>query len=619
MAGKKLPRRQPDFSAFSGLDGQPTEAERRLIEACAEGHFARCLELPEEQRIVSAELIVALGMGQFKHKTWPDWALHDRGLMLIGAVVPERLRANERAFPSSLLFDRCRFEQGVSFADSSIGGRLCFDGCTLKGESDFSDAEIAGQFSASLDGGQRAEFINPGQRAIFAQGVKANGWFMLGARVEGEFRINSAKITGQFTATAAEGKPAEFINPSGKAINAEYARIDGGIWLAQWGGTGGANLRGRLSLGHAKIGMRAQLAGAEFDCGEGDLAIDCGMARIEGTLVMPDRLVRGLIDLSRAHCDTLDDVVKGWPEPLGRGCTTCGRETRKRIEADESGKKIEQEYEIQHLVLDGFTYDHLEFPDGKTGEKPGEARKGWLSAQSATALKHQFDPQPWRQCAKTLREMGYDEAAQQISIERRVRERCSDGTHWFARLINRFLHVVADYGYNPWKGVVWCLVVIGFCAALYHGGAALCSGLDGWEAAKGNACGGEPAFVQTKFNDFEEVVLLGPDGKAKKDAEGREEKHRPGYPEFRPLAFSLDLFVPLLDLGADGYWRANTRAWWTGQLPFGIELADGSKAVTIPVGWVLYVLSVVQTIFGSILIAIVITGFTGLLTRDDMK
>lgn len=636
----------------------PTIAERLLIKACAEGHFADCLDLPEEERIVSAELIVALGVGQFKHRDWPGWQLHDRGLWLKGAIIPEWLEANERSFPSSLIFERCRFARAVNFADSRIDGRLVLDGCILTGRSDFSDAEITGQFSANAVDGQRAEFSNPDGEggfgdAIFAHGVKAAGWFMNGARVEGAFNIAQAEITGQFNANAVAGQRTEFINPDGKggfgnaifaqgvkaggwfmqgarvegafninaaeisgqfnasgasfenptstSINAEYARIGGGFWLVVWDSADGASLRGLLTLAHARIGTRVQLAGAGFDCGKGRVAIACQMAQFTGRLVMPDRAVRGIIDLSRAHCGTLEDVAEGWPKPLERDCAHCGRETLKREDGTDTG------IDIQHLVLDGFTYDHLEFANGESDKSIWQARIDWLSGQSVKALKHEFDPQPWRQCARVLRAMGHDEAAQKISIERRVRERFSDGTSWFARQVSSFLHLVADYGYNPWKGVLSGLFVVLLWAGAYGWGDFSCAGSKGGlNTAKGNSCGGHPAFSQTKYADFE----------------GKEGERKIGYPAFNSILYSFDTFVPLIDFGMDSYWRANAKAVMRLKTPI-LQIGEGPGAVRIgtqfPIGWLLYVLSVVQIILGSILIAITITGFTGLLTRDDMK
>jgi hypothetical protein len=488
------------------------------------------------------------------------------------------------------------------------------DGAEVEGEFDINSADLTGQFSAN-----GATFRNAGGRAVWAQGVSATGWFMDGAEVEGEFTINSARLAGQFSANGAK------FRHSGRAIVLEYAEIAGGVFLRPLEGQP-CRIEGGFHAPHARIGVRCELDEAVFDCGTGFTAINLTAARMEGRLKMPRVVQRGIINLSRAWCDILDDHHAGWPEPLGRDCDPCGRETFRLANGQDTG------FDIQHLVLDGFRYEHFEHADGGSDDSIWKARTDWLSAQSAKVLKQQFDPQPWRQCARVLRDTGFDEAAQKVSIARRERERRSDDktknpTAW-QKLKRRglifsdwFLHKFADYGYSPWKGVRWSFGLIILCSLLYSGGARLCGGLDGWESRSRLACSGQPAFLQTKFNDFEEVTILGPDGPPKKVAAGKNEKHRPGYPEFRAFAFSLDAFVPLLDLGSEGYWRANTRAWWS-KYPV-LEIGSGKNRYVlgrhIPIGWLLYALSVIQMILGSIFIAITVTGFTGLLTRDDMK
>lgn len=637
---------------FSRPDKTPTEAEKRLIAACAMGVEANCADLPEAEKQVSAELIVALGTGQFTHKDWPDWALHDRGLLLSNAIIPERVWGQERRFDASLVFFHCQFKQAVTFADSSIEGRLFLNECHLIGESDFSDAEITSQFSANratfenpdgkggfgravfaqgvkaagwfMDGvdvkgkfsiaeavlssqfsANGATFENPGGKggfelAILAQGVKTAGWFMNGAEVKGTFNINRAEISGQLSAIGAT-----FEKPGGTATNAAYARITGGVWLADAQGKEGSTITGVASFAHAEIGTRMQLAGSTFDAGSGAVAISLQMARINGRLVMPDRPVRGIISLARAWCDTLDDHHKGWPKPLERDCAPCGRETFKFPDGRDSG------VDIQHLNLDGFRYEHFEHADGQTDEPIWRARIRWLSAQSAKSLKRAFDPQPWRQCAQVLRETGFDEAAQKISIERRVRERRADGVGWFARFISWFLHTVSDYCYNPWKTVACLVFLVVTSAFIYAGGRELCNGLEGWDARARLACSGQPAFVQTKFNDFEEV--------GRKGADGTEVKHRPSYPAFNAFWYSLDVALPLIDTGSEGYWRANTKAYWSKHpavlLSFGDrEFIFGEH---LAIGWLLYGWSVFQMLMAAILIAVAVTGFTGLLTRDE--
>jgi hypothetical protein len=60
--------------------------------------------------------------------------------------------------------------------------------------------------------------------------------------------------------------------------------------------------------------------------------------------------------------------------------------------------------------------------------------------------------------------------------------------------------------------------------------------------------------------------------------------------------YSLDVFLPFVDLGMEKYWRPKTTTW---------------------LGVVLYYLSVFEGLIGAFMISLVVTGFTGLLTRDE--
>ena len=86
------------------------------------------------------------------------------------------------------------------------------------------------------------------------------------------------------------------------------------------------------------------------------------------------------------------------------------------------------------------------------------------------------------------------------------------------------------------------------------------------------------------------------------------------YPDFNPLLYSLDVFVPVLDLGMDRYWRPNPNhlrpAW-------GETLWMTGSALYWMTGSALYWLTILQRFLGAILIAIMVTSFTGLLTRED--
>lgn len=231
-------------------------------------------------------------------------------------------------------------------------------------------------------------------------------------------------------------------------------------------------------------------------------------------------------------------------------------------------------------MLDGFEYQHLDNPDGNAGGSSPAARIRWLRAQSCDDLFAQLRPQPWRHLARILATQGYEEEARRIAIARRVAQRHASETGGFARFVSRCLHLLADYGFNPWKAVAWSGGVILVCAALYANPAeGLCESRD-------PLCADGAVFVRTVPADFVPGIdnIRVPDELAKR------------YPAFDPLAYSFDVFLPLFDIGTERFWRVNTTTGW---------------------GLVLYYFTVAEQIVGALLISLFVTGFTGLLTRDD--
>ena len=770
--------RTREFSAFGGPNGAPSEAEKQLIEASADGQIVDCDDLLEEQRVVSAALIAALATGEFRHRDWPDWELSAYGLRLIGARVPDKLDLENRHALADLLFLRCRFERGIDLDSAVIDGRVMLDNSSIGGGVRMMAATIRGQFSAN-----GVTFDDAGDVTVYAQGASTAGWFMNRAKVKGRFDINGATIAGHFEAcgasfenaggvaifaqsvradawfmaqasvaglcnlvraeiatdfTAVEARfdnpgadalvayiakvgrwlmdgavvnggvdvsdariterfaaehatfdnaggtailassirargwymsdtvvrgtfdisgaeiggsfgaeRARFLHPSGTAVDARSGQFRGGVFLREatevHGGIelagstvdvvldlsdsvfragrhrtvrlqeatirGEVALRGSTFYGHlhanrARVEGRVDLSGARFvaatvarlrgelDKGLGEAAnradearqerfrhhaIALQEARIDGRLVMPTLCPEGIMDLSRASCDTLEDDRRGWPAPLGQQASACDD----RLCITPPG---EDTAEIQHLVLDGFEYRFLEYPSGRAdhGADIAEARAAWLASQSIEEIRVHFNPQPWRQAATVLRAMGHDEEAQELSIERRVRQRLARDTPRFRRFVSWLLHLVADYGFNPWKTVRISVATVLLFASIFWLLAWSCGGFGVWSDTPG-ACGAAPVYLAVQHAGVEARFA------------------DRAYPAFSPVFYSLDMFVPFMDLGSEGYWRANVRAY----------------RGAVPIGWLLYVLVVFERFLGAILIAIAVTGFTGLLTRDE--
>jgi hypothetical protein len=121
------------------------------------------------------------------------------------------------------------------------------------------------------------------------------------------------------------------------------------------------------------------------------------------------------------------------------------------------------------------------------------------------------------------------------------------------------------------------------------------------------------------------------------------------YPTFEPLLYSLDLFVPFIDLGQKAAWKPNTQYVWTASLPtlsrpsygelgslFGCYLRESpviwntcklgeappSWRITwvngnICLGWLAWFMCVVEVLVGAALTAILVTTLAGLLREGQ--
>jgi hypothetical protein len=299
---------------------------------------------------------------------------------------------------------------------------------------------------------------------------------------------------------------------------------------------------------------------------------------------------QGIIDLSRAHVGSYEDAAAAWPPPArGRGSDKRGRTSDGR--------------DIDHLVLDGFVYEHLENPAGQPGGEEPKAkgdrnaarmRRRWLEGQSSIDLDRHFKPQAWMQVARRLSAQGYHDEAREIAIARRRRQRKSVSAGPLAKLQNWCLDVFALYGFNPWRTVIWMIVfVLAFGAV--------------WSlAAKGcarNDCKDEAVFVMARKGDF-----------GQNDA-----RSEANYPPFAPLAYSFDVFMPFVDFGFKEHWRPRLSYGPIAEVhaPDWLPGVDTQASVTITTGVLLYIFYVLEMILGLVLTSLAITGFTGMLNTEE--
>jgi hypothetical protein len=502
------------------------------------------------------------------------------GLMLAGARIEQGINASNIRIGSS--------GRAVEADTMHVGGNWIMRGGDITGNVRFAGARIEGQVAfteCTIRGG--------GDLAIRADGAHiSGGWFMGRATIEGLVRFPSAHLGNEMrlrgTRITVSSGPAVFA--AGVSIAREFV-LDGGFSTQGGIVLDRAEIDGTLDLTGSRIksaalgrdGAAAQkthdaMLTARYDA----IAVSLVDARLD-RLVMPDTAEdrsQGVIDLSRAHVGSYEDAAAAWPPPASRATQR-------------------EQNDLDHLVLDGFVYEHLETPTGLPPQA-GRARHAgaarmrilWLEAQSRNDLIQHFKPQAWVHLSRRLAAQGYHDDAREIAIERRRRQRRSASVTRGARLQSWLLDVFALYGFNPWRTVVWMTTFVVLFAGVW------------WWAALGcerDSCKDETVYAMS---------LKGNYGQDDKSAEEK-------YPGFSPLAYSLDVFLPFVNLGYKEHWRPRTSYLTLADVPLpGAEL-HGQQHLTVTVGGILYLLYVAEMLAGLILASLAVTGFAGILRGED--
>ena len=87
--------------------------------------------------------------------------------------------------------------------------------------------------------------------------------------------------------------------------------------------------------------------------------------------------------------------------------------------------------------------------------------------QRSDDLSRDFKPQPWEQLVKVLREMGHDEDAKLVAIEKQDRLRRAGKIKWHTVPIHLLFGKLAGYGYRPMRTVFAMLAIWLVCAIFY--------------------------------------------------------------------------------------------------------------------------------------------------------
>jgi len=171
-----------------------------------------------------------------------------------------------------------------------------------------------------------------------------------------------------------------------------------------------------------------------------------------------------------------------------------------------------------NLDLEGFSYSEF------GGDSPPDAseRLEWLALQPRG-----YRPQPYTQLAKALKLSGRTEGEIDVLIAQRIAQRRTGHLSFAARAWNLLLEVTIGYGYRPLRALWWIAGFVLFGTLLF-----------GWGYRAGVITPSEPEAY---------------------DAFARGGRPPVHYPHFHAFVYSLENFLPVVDLHMGNHWRPNVR------------------------------------------------------------
>jgi hypothetical protein len=578
---------------------QFTSDERQLFNAVAAGSI-----WDGTARTIRAETIVKLCTGQLSNLKETV-----RSIRIRGAKVDGDLDLSGLTIAFGLQFDKCRFDRVV--LDHAEVRTMFFSGCTVVRGFTAEHLKIHGSLflnngftsegsvnleGASIEGTLYAVGIRLGGPVSEGEGGSGSDKIALNAPrviVQGAVSLNKAEIFGKVVLNNAkiggslEADNARIINTPGHSLDAYDSEIDGSVFLSEIKARGtvrfaGAKIGGafvcpageiraghegqalqlhRISVkqhiilnrsinerpGFAAIG-RVDLSGAQVDGN-----VDCwgasfqsasdtkkpsvvfvlNHAKISGKLSWRQINAAGGVDFARAHVGSLSDDLESWPAK--------GR-----------------------LLIDGFTYEVF---DPLAPMMQGESASSQPRTSKRTRkemLKRRIDwvklqdvyrPQPYEQVAQVFRRMGFEEEARRCQIAKRDDLRESGQLGLLGRCGNWILSVTIGHGYRPRRSLVVAALFVAVGAGIF-----------------------EYSFLQRAMSPVK--LTATPTNKQ----QSLTQRCPAAYPCFNPVIYSLDVFLPIIDLHQQSHWMpVQAETWGIFQSYYWLHIFAGWTVTTLAV------------------------------------
>ncbi|MCH8013310.1 MAG: hypothetical protein IH823_00715 [Candidatus Dadabacteria bacterium] len=483
--------------------------------------------------------------------------VHPQGIQILGGSITEEIELLYANIHFPLAFIHCSIPGGIDLRHASVRGlhldgthvgRIRADGMSVQGNLTIrhgfrclggirlSGVKVGGNLECN--GG---EVMNEQGIALYADSIKVSGgaFFRDGFKAQGTVRFVGGSVGGNFEATGSQ-----FINEGNDSLTLDGVRVGGSVHLRD----------GFLSNGCVRL-VKTEISG-NLECDNGQFLNKGAMAlHAEGLQVHGNVFLRngttfiGEVSLYGAVIDqtlNLTGLSRQALPALDLRSARIGTLLDAEIGWPEEG----------NLRLHGFIYHDI---DSDAPIDP-DTQIEWIRRQPTK----DFSPQPYEQLADVLRKYGREDEMIQVLIAKNKDPARRAHLTRIGRAWDFVFCKTMGYGYRPLRllYVALSFVLLGW---FFFG--------EGYRSD-----------LMVPANEVVSSSGSGIDGNL----------GTVHYPRFYSLVYSIDEFVPLVNLHQGDYWIPS--AMIPGGLPLIIYL------------WV-------HIIMGWILTTMLIVGLTGLLRR----